>query len=104
MPTCFLPHMYIISKVLLWNTNSESMTFDERITMQIFTRLLATRMVASSESTSSSSERIALSRASGFVRISCCSRGVSEKKATSEPDTRAEIISNRTVQASCMPT
>ena len=72
--------------------------------MLIFTKLLVTRIVASSESTSSSSDRMALSRASGFERISCNSRGVSEKKATSEPDAKADIINNTTEQASIMPT
>ena len=64
--------------------------------MQIFTKLLATKMVANNESTSSSSERMALLRASGLLRISCCSRAVSEKNATSEPETSAEMSNSNT--------
>ena len=72
--------------------------------MQMFTKLLVTKMVANSESTSSSNERMALSRASGFTRISCRLRGVSEKKATSEPETKAETRSSNAVQPSSTPT
>ena len=67
--------------------------FDEMITMQILTKLLVTNMVANNLSTSAKSDRIWLSRASAFSRICCNSLGVREKKATSEPDTKAEIKS-----------
>jgi hypothetical protein len=96
----------INSKTALLNRNSESMMFEVRITMQMFTRLFVTRIVASSESTSSSSERMALSRASGFTLISCKLRGVSEKNATSDPDTVAEISNNKhvtpNIRATCI--
>ena len=81
-------------------TKSSFIMFDVRMTIQIFTRLLVTRMVARRPSTSDSMRRIERLRESGFSLISCKSRGESEKNATSEPDTSAEIVSSTNVTAS----
>ena len=79
---------------------SSFIMFEVSMTMQMFTRLLVTRIVASRPSTSDSMRSMARSRESSCSLISCKSRGVSEKNATSDPDTRAEIVSSTTVTAS----
>ena len=83
----------------LLKTKRLSITFELRITMQILTRLLVTKIVASNLSTSESSPKIILSRVSGFSRICCNWLGESEKNATSEPDTNADTNNSNIITA-----
>ena len=70
-----------------------------RITMQMFTRLLITRIVASSRSTSVNSRKTAAARPprlSCKCRMSLCD---SEKNEVSAPDTSAEMHNMQSVTA-----
>ncbi len=81
--------------------NTASIRFEVSMTMQMFTRLLTMSMVASSLSTSSSratTVRLAVSRFDSRESISV---RVNEKKATSDPDTIAEIKSSSRHMAPC---
>ena len=78
---------------------TESMIVEVRMTMQTFTRLFTTRIVASSRSTSFNRRSMAPAEAARlFFRrlMSLCDR---EKKEVSAPDTRAEIHNSRSVTA-----
>ena len=68
--------------------------------MQMLTRLFTTRIVASSSSTSDSSRSTASEAAEWRWRICWMSLCDSEKKAVSEPDTRAETVSRQSVTTS----
>ena len=72
--------------------------------MQMLTKLLVTRIVASRCSTLSNAEIIALSREAVLSRMRLSSLGVSEKNATSEPETSAEMHSSRIVPAAIKAT
>ena len=65
-------------------------------TMAIFTKLLAIRMVASRRSGRSSNDAIILSRGSLECLKSSLSAPVIEKRAVSDPEIRAEVISSKT--------
>ena len=84
--------------------HSELITFDESITIQILTRLFVTRIVANRRSTFDSSETISPSRESELCDMRCSSLGVSEKNATSDPETRADMVSRINVRTSITPT
>ena len=77
------------------NPTSESISPLDRITMQILTRLLTTRIVANRYSSADSNRRIALLLRSGLFFSRTTSRGEREKKAVSEAETDAETPSNR---------
>ena len=77
------------------NPTSESISPLDRITMQILTRLLTTRIVANRYSSADSNRRIALLLRSGLFFSRMTSRGEREKKAVSEAETDAETPSNR---------
>ena len=70
-----------------------------RIVMQIFTKLLATSMVASSMSTSPSRRSTAAAEADVRSRSRCTSLCESEKNDVSAPDTNAEMHSRPEVTA-----
>ena len=79
--------------------NSESIIPAVRITMQIFTRLLTTRIVASSRSTFANKRSTASARP---LRLSCKRRTSlceSEKNDVSAPETSAETHNRRNVTA-----
>ena len=78
---------------------TESMIPAVRMTMQIFTRLLTTRIVASSRSTFASSRSMAAADALLRLckwRMSLCER---EKKEVSAPETSAETHNRQSVTA-----
>ena len=69
----------------------------------IFTRLLVTKIVASSLSGKSSSFAIVLFIFELEFRILLISEGDREKKAASEPEINAEVISRITITNNAMP-
>ena len=81
------------------NVKSESMILAVRMTMQIFTRLLTTKIVANSRSTSVSRR----STAAADMLLLFCKRRTSlcerEKNEVSAPDTSAETHSRQNVTA-----
>ena len=83
--------------VVLLNLKRLSITIEEQTTIEIFTKLFTTSIVASNESLFESNFKT-LSAASEFrcfkPRISA---GESEKKATSDDDIIADIINKTTV-------
>ncbi len=76
------------------------MKFDERMTMQIFTRLLNTRIVANSRSTFESSFSMASDPALRRSLSFCTSVWVSEKNEVSAPEANADRESSSSVAAS----
>ena len=77
------------------NVKIESMIPEARITMQMFTRLLTTRIVASSMSTFFSRKSTASAEADFCSRMRRTSERDNEKKAVSAPETRAETKSRQ---------